>query len=328
MNPVISVIVPIYNVEKYLNRCVDSIINQTYKNLEIILVNDESPDNCGVICDEYEKKDNRIRVIHQQNKGLSGARNSGLSIATGDYIGFVDSDDWIHDEMYEILVKHITTSKSDVAICNFVESDSLGNSTLDSNPEVRLLDKKGVMWNYLNYGFYVWRILYSRELIKEIQFEEDKKFIEDVFFGANIIDKIKRGIFIDLPLCIYNVDNVSSLTRSGYNKNIFLSLDANICVQKTINQIFPEDKELNHFIQNRLVGNCLFHLQSLHLKENEDLDTNGVFRKKVKNTFNKNHTFFRSNNALKTVVRVLNLSMLKYFYKIYFLKNRQLNAPS
>ncbi|OUQ56652.1 hypothetical protein B5E58_10530, partial [Tyzzerella sp. An114] len=94
-NKKISVIVPIYNVEKYLNRCVDSIINQTYKNLEIILVDDGSPDNCGKICDEYAKKDNRIKVVHKENGGVSSARNVGLNIATGDYIGFVDGDDWI-----------------------------------------------------------------------------------------------------------------------------------------------------------------------------------------------------------------------------------------
>ena len=102
-----SVIVPIYKVEEYLHRCIDSIINQTYTNLEIILVDDGSPDNCPMICDEYAKKDSRIRVIHKKNGGLSDARNAGLEIATGEYIGFVDSDDWIHKDMYHILYKNI-----------------------------------------------------------------------------------------------------------------------------------------------------------------------------------------------------------------------------
>ena len=97
----ISVIVPIYKVEKYLARCVDSIINQTYKNLEIILVDDGSPDGCGAMCDEYAKKDERIKVIHKENGGLSSARNAGLDIATGDYIAFVDSDDRLSSDAYE-----------------------------------------------------------------------------------------------------------------------------------------------------------------------------------------------------------------------------------
>lgn len=97
----ISIIVPVYNVEKYLERCIESIVNQTYKDIEIILVDDGSPDNCSVICDRYAEKDNRIKVIHKQNGGLINARKSGLEIAQGDYIGFVDSDDWIEPEMYE-----------------------------------------------------------------------------------------------------------------------------------------------------------------------------------------------------------------------------------
>lgn len=101
--PLISVIVPVYKVEPYLRRCIDSIRNQTYTNLEIILVDDGSPDNCGCICDEYAQKDKRILVIHQKNEGLSAARNSGLDRCTGAYIGFVDSDDCIHPEMYERL---------------------------------------------------------------------------------------------------------------------------------------------------------------------------------------------------------------------------------
>ena len=101
MDKLISVIVPIYNVEKYLTKCIESIINQTYKNLEIILVDDGSPDKSPIICDEYAKKDNRIKVIHKKNGGLSDARNYGMSLATGEYISFIDSDDYIDEEMYE-----------------------------------------------------------------------------------------------------------------------------------------------------------------------------------------------------------------------------------
>ena len=104
MGELISVIVPIYNVEKYIKKCIDSIINQTYKNLEIILVNDGSPDECGKICDEYERIDSRIVVIHKENGGLSDARNAGLKVMHGKYVAFVDSDDWIEPEMYLSLI--------------------------------------------------------------------------------------------------------------------------------------------------------------------------------------------------------------------------------
>ena len=115
--PLISVIVPIYNVEKYLNKCVDSIINQTYKNLEIILVDDGSPDNCPQICDEYAKKDKRIKVIHKENGGLSDSRNVGIQEAKGEYIGFIDSDDYIDSEMYEYLYNLIEKYSADISNC-------------------------------------------------------------------------------------------------------------------------------------------------------------------------------------------------------------------
>lgn len=116
-SPLISVIVPFYNVESYARKCIESIQAQTYKNLEIILVDDGSPDRCGEICDEYAARDPRIKVIHKKNGGLSSARNSALEIATGKYIGFVDSDDWIEPQMYEKMLQGIISSGSEIAIC-------------------------------------------------------------------------------------------------------------------------------------------------------------------------------------------------------------------
>lgn len=119
MNDLISIIVPVYNVEKYLNKCIDSIINQTYKNIEIILVDDGSTDNSGKICDEYLLRDSRIKVIHKNNGGLSSARNEGINISSGEYIGFVDSDDWVEPNMYEEMYKKILYSNADIVDCGY-----------------------------------------------------------------------------------------------------------------------------------------------------------------------------------------------------------------
>ena len=110
----VSIVVPVYKVEKYLSRCVDSIINQTYKDLEIILVDDESPDNCPAICDEYARKNSRVKVIHQKNAGVSAARNAGLDAALGEWIGFVDSDDWIEEETYEVALNAAVEQNADI----------------------------------------------------------------------------------------------------------------------------------------------------------------------------------------------------------------------
>ena len=115
----VSIIVPVYNVEKYLERCLDSLINQTLKDIEIILVDDGSTDDSGNICDKYAKKDKRIKVIHKENGGLSDARNIGLSIANGRYLQFVDSDDFIHKQMIEILYNTIINNNADISICDF-----------------------------------------------------------------------------------------------------------------------------------------------------------------------------------------------------------------
>ena len=115
----ISVIVPIYNVEKYLERCIDSLIDQSYRNIEIILVDDGSPDRCPQICDAYAHKDSRIKVIHKENAGVASARNAGLYVATGEYIGFVDSDDWVSNEMYQILYEDICRYEADIACCGY-----------------------------------------------------------------------------------------------------------------------------------------------------------------------------------------------------------------
>ena len=135
MSEKISVIVPIYKTEQFLSKCIDSIINQTYKNLEIILVDDGSPDNCPKICDEYAKRDNRIKVIHKENGGLSSARNAGIEIATGDFSAFVDSDDWIDSDMYESLVKLSDEYNADIAECGyrFIRPWKVENKILDGS---------------------------------------------------------------------------------------------------------------------------------------------------------------------------------------------------
>ena len=131
-NDLISVIVPVYKVEQYLNECIKSIINQTYKNLEIILVNDGSPDDCGKMCDIWAKKDNRIKVIHKKNGGLSDARNCGIDIANGKYIQFVDSDDLLELDMIDFLYTNIQKYNCDISICSnyiFDEKEVINQST-------------------------------------------------------------------------------------------------------------------------------------------------------------------------------------------------------
>ena len=170
MENLISVIVPVYNVEKYLGRCIDSILNQTYKNLEIILVDDGSTDSSGKLCDDSKEKDTRLRVIHKVNGGLSSARNSGLNVMTGEYVMFVDSDDYISADCVESLYNLILKSKSRIAIGNYEMTDS--SQYLFPRAQENIQQISGV--EALNTVQYVsaWAKLYEAKLFKKLRFPE------------------------------------------------------------------------------------------------------------------------------------------------------------
>lgn len=224
----ISVIVPVYKVEKYLEKCIESIIKQTYTNLQIILVDDGSPDNCGKICDEYAKKDLRIEVIHKANGGLSDARNVGISKAKGRYIGFVDSDDYIKEDMYEILLNLIKKYDADVSICNlydvidgkeYVRNKDNGiheYSRIDILKEI-LLDK--------NIQSYAWNKLYKKELFDEIKYPIRKKY-EDIGTTFYLFEKCNKIVVTSEPEYYYLkradslVNNVTESTILDYTEII------------------------------------------------------------------------------------------------------------
>lgn len=227
-NDLISIIIPVYKVEKYLEKCIESVLKQTYTNLQIILVDDGSPDNCGKICDEYAKKDSRIEVIHKANGGLSDVRNVGISKAKGRYIGFVDSDDYIKEDMYEILLNLIKKYDADVSICNLYDvidgNECIRNkengireySRLDILKEV-LLDK--------NIQSYAWNKLYEKELFDEIKYPIGKKY-EDIGTTFYVFEKCNKIVVTSEPEYYYLkrsdslVNNVTESTVLDYTEII------------------------------------------------------------------------------------------------------------
>jgi glycosyltransferase involved in cell wall biosynthesis len=217
-NPLISVIVPIYRVEAYLERCVDSILSQTYRNLEIILVDDGSPDHCGEICDSYARHDDRIRVIHRANGGLSAARNSGLDICQGEYIGFVDSDDTIHPEMYERLYHDIREYNVKLAFCQtnvFCDGTSVPVKAMTS--ETKLIRSHRVIYESLAQTKWwdAYTKLYHRSLFDNIRYP-DGRTNEDYPVTMPIYDKSEM-IAVNLnPLYNYRIRE-GSIVRSSLN---------------------------------------------------------------------------------------------------------------
>ncbi len=203
MEPTVSVIIPVYQVEKYLDKCIASVVGQTYQNLQIILIDDGSTDRSPAICDEWKERDPRITVIHQPNGGLSRARNAGLKVATGKFVGFVDSDDWIEPNMVECLLAALQKTDADIAVGGFegftedsksipyAKAKSTERSLCSTGDALkRLLLLRGFIRNF------VWNKLYRRTVLSGVAFPEGRLY-EDVTWTAQVIGNAKSVVCVD-----------------------------------------------------------------------------------------------------------------------------------
>lgn len=222
LNTKISVIVPVYKVEPYLNKCVDSILAQTYTNLEIILVDDGSPDNCGAICDEYANRDSRIRVIHKENGGLSDARNAGMRIMTGAYVAFVDSDDWIEPTMYETLLDLLQRFKADMAFGgvadDLVRGESIQTIKISNYGQTPFAeDKVAAMKRYFYGSWAAWDKLYRTDLFVDIVYPVGE-INEDEAIVLHLLDRCERVCYTNEVLYHYmKRDDGTSITTSTFS---------------------------------------------------------------------------------------------------------------
>lgn len=244
--PKISVIVPIYNVEQYLNRCIDSVLNQTYADLEVILVDDGSPDNCPAICDDYAGLDARVKVIHKKNGGLSSARNAGLEIAQGDYIAFVDSDDWIDLGMYEALINLAEEYNADIVQSEYrfyrpwkkenqiLDCDNTG--TIDCYTNIEALET--LYFGPQRFGgitILVVTKLYKAELLQNIRFCEGY-IHEDVEFTPRVLYAAKRIIKYNKSFYTYNI-HLGASSTSGMKLSVH-KLDSTVYMRKRVANFF------------------------------------------------------------------------------------------
>lgn len=238
----ISVIVPIYNTQEYLSKCLQSIINQTYKDLEIILINDGSTDSTLEICKRYSETDKRIKIINQKNQGVSTARNSALKIAKGDYIAFVDSDDYIKNNMFEILKDSMERNKCDISICDFIIEKTETCEEKSNIIEKVMTPKEGIKNMLLNddFGGHVCNKLYKRSLFSNIKFDKEIKICEDLLINVEMFLKSNSVVYTSQKLYYY-VTRMGSAT----NNQIFSeqSYTSKIAYQK-IEKILANDKDL------------------------------------------------------------------------------------
>lgn len=266
MEELVTIVVPVYKVEKYIDRCIKSILNQTYKNLEIILVDDGSPDNCGKICENYAQKDKRIKVVHKENGGLSDARNAGISISNGKYISFIDSDDYIDPEYIELLYKTIKKDKSDMAISSHKVIYENGTVLEKATKEESILKPKEVLKRILyddGIDLSAWAKLYKIELFKEIRYPKGRLF-EDAATTYKLVDKCEKISIISRSTYNYIIRG-NSITNVNFSEK---KMDLIISTEEMCNYVKKKYPDLEEATNRRLMYAYLSTLTQL-VKSNE-----------------------------------------------------------
>ena len=297
----ISVIVPVYGVEKYLPKCIESLVKQTFKDIEIVLIDDGSPDSCGKICDDYAENYEQLVVIHQVNQGVSVARNAGLKISKGEYIGFVDPDDWIAPEMYESMHSAMKETNAELCICGYDYYDEHGK--VDENrryntKENETITQKEVMYRFsdmpptIRHG--VVNKLFKKELLQEQKFKEGLHSSEDVLFLNEYVQKIKSAVIIHQPY-YKNLVRCGSATHGGLKiENLADSFAAHYQMYTDTVNTYPELK--NHSLAFLLDVCALKYTESK--KKAEDLK--GEEKKKAEAQLKKMKNFIK-RNAIKAI---------------------------
>lgn len=257
MTPKISVIVPVYNVEKYLHRCIDSILSQTFKDFELLLIDDGSPDNCGKICDEYAQQDNRVRVFHKPNGGVSSARNLGLDNARGEWIAFVDSDDYVEVDYLDELVSYSRRYDVDYVLTLNTIKEYTNDSCLILQPSN--YSDLFSLYRILKYGS-PWAKLFKNELIKSLnlRFNTNIHMGEDAMFGLHYLMGTKNIAIIQSNRYIYDQSRPDSLTKitNSYDSELLAKLELDRIVQ-----LLNEKYTLNTVAQHELEKLQVWYLE-------------------------------------------------------------------
>lgn len=291
-SPLVSVIIPVYNVKPYLRAAIDSVIKQTYKNLEILVIDDGSTDGSGLICDEYLKCDSRIRVIHQENKGLSGARNAGLDNMQGDIIAFLDPDDVYMPKMVEILVASMTAESADIAVCSFYiyytvnerrasNYDSiypLENGCVSSKKALNLL-----MDDKLSIG--VWCKIYKKELFDRLRFADGHVF-EDQIITPYLLDRANKIVMVSQPLLSHWRNRPGSITATLNEKNMLDNLHAVKIRETFVLEHTPSVysvKKANDYKNSVFCGIIGLYVKMVGISENISEKTKNEFRDEIQN---------------------------------------------
>lgn len=280
-NELISIVIPIYNVENYVEKCLNSVIRQTYNNIEIILIDDGSKDKSKEICDSYARKDKRINVIHKENRGVSSARNTGIEAAKGNYITFIDSDDYIDEDYIEKLYGLCIKNNSDIVICGVKDEDCDGNIVKQSKEIKVNLNKKDFLKELLNQQYFFtvcWAKFYKRDIIGNIRFNENMKIAEDFDFLYRLLDNV-HNVYVDTTEKMYHfLMREGSATKSGFNADWQKEIE--LC-QKIVDDVSSKWTDLEKYAIKRYF-NAVMSCMIMVLKSNSEKNDIKYLREKLK----------------------------------------------
>ena len=321
----ISIIVPVYNVEKYIKKCINSILSQTFKDIEIILVNDGSTDHSGKICDDFAEMDSRIRVFHKKNGGLSDARNFGINHAIGDYLGFVDSDDYISEDMYDFLYSNAIKYKADISTCGIynvhkgkkIEINEHYSSLANKKEAIELvLDGKFLVANAVSK-------LYKKEIFNNIRYPQGK-IGEDAAVILEVLNACNR-IYIDTTQKYYYYHRGGSITSNSFTKKDFDIIDIWENNELWINNNYPD---LYSKVHTRVCWAYFVILDKLALSKEDGLEK---YQKEIKKFLVDNFSFIMKNERL-TYQRKISMILLMLGFSLYkipvILQYKKIKAPN
>jgi glycosyltransferase involved in cell wall biosynthesis len=292
--PLISVIVPAYNIAPYICRCLDSLLCQTYGNLEIIVIDDGSNDETGNIIDAYAESDRRIKAIHKDNSGVSETRNVGIEVAVGTYIGFVDGDDTVDQDIFDFLYQNLVRYNADISHCGYrIVREGRENVAIHGTHKIVVQDRNEGIIDLLDATMVepgIWNKLYRRDLVKDVRLDKDIKINEDLLFNIRLFKMAKKSIFIDEPKYNY-ILRQGSASQSSLTIN---KIENPLTVMERICELFEDDTLILPFAKSRWIATNINSYKAL-IKDGDK--EKYPYLKKVKQ-FLKNHRSEINNNAV------------------------------
>lgn len=326
LESLISVIIPVYNLENYIAKCLDSVINQTYKNLEIIVVNDGSSDSSKEIIDNYAKKDKRIIAIHKKNTGVSDTRNRGIDIAKGEYIGFVDGDDSIEKNMFEKLVENMVKYDADISHCGYKMIFPASTKYFYNTGKIVIQDnKKGIIdlirGDYIEPG--IWNKLYKRSVIGNIRMPVDIKNNEDYLFNIEVFQNAEKSVYEDKPFYNY-IQRENSAVNCGVSEHKIFDCEI---VRKQVFEKYKDDKYIHPYsLYNLLKSNV--HIFRI-LETNKEAKKYKYKEKEIKNNIKSLYKQAKSINILDKRLKIdciMSLHFPLFFKFVYTLYEKYSKA--